>query len=134
MRARALRHGLEGVDWKRIEEFVGDYERGLVCFYGFRVSVYELSLREVMGCVPFGRNLMSSTHTTFAPGSRLLTHCLPLGWSCRGKSPQSSCFCISLRVGLASIRYKFSIALAIGLKFAMVYHSPSVLRLPQIHS
>ena len=70
--------------------------------------------------LPEGTKRMFSVHIMGKSAYLLILRC-PIGVSVIGASPQSSCFCASLKDGLASTKYTASILEAIGLKFLIVY-------------
>ena len=93
------RNGLEGMEGKSVEEFVGEEE-------GRFSRIYRVvsGPRDIEGKVlPFGTSLISSHHMT-GRFEYLLRLRKPMSISSRGASPQRSCFCWLRSEGLASTR------------------------------
>ena len=68
------------------------------------ILVSRVSLENARGLgLPFGTNLISSHHVT-GTSAYLLRLWKPVSISFMGALPQRSCFCFSLRAGLASTK------------------------------
>jgi hypothetical protein len=104
------------VDRESVEEFVGDDKGSFVGFY----SLLEGVLRVQASILPEGTKRMFSVQIMGRFAYLLMLRC-PIEVSVIGASPQSSCFCASLKDGLASTKYTASILEAMGLKFRIVY-------------